>query len=131
MLQRTLIDPCYSALLLKWGTIRSSLGNSNTTSDPTEGPLAPLLLRNILYSSTCSYCNYILNRLYCTIGWSDLAIIAIFERQPSSADQVYFRNSIPKKSVNFAHGTCGKLFIKKTQGPLSLIFFLKFCRNVP
>ena len=60
--------------------------------------------------------------MYCTVGWSELALFAIFEKLHVSADQVYFYEVNSKKNCKFRRARVrrmrGKVFIfKKSQGP--------------
>ena len=61
----------------------------------------------------------------CTLGWSDLALFAIFEKQHLSADQVNFLEFSSKILATSVMRARSKLFIiKKFTGPLKLnIFF--------
>ena len=74
---------------------------------------------------------WILNCVYCGIGWSDLALFAIFEKQQISADQVYFYEFNSKKISNFgcARFWIAKCLFLKNNRDLKNIFCC--CRNFP
>ena len=59
-----------------------------------------------------------------TLGWSDWAIFAIFEKGHYATDQVYFYESNSKKSANL--NARGKVFFYHRDHK-NEYFFLKFC----
>ena len=38
-----------------------------------------------VYRAECTFIN---NKVWCAVGWSEIALFAIFENEPSAADQV-------------------------------------------
>ena len=73
-----------------------------------------------MYVHCLNICTYVVCTLYnvhCTLGWSDLALFAIFEKLHISADQIYFKKVNSKKSANFATPARQSFIFKKSQGP--------------
>ena len=59
---------------------------------------------------------------YWLLGWSDVALFAIFDFGHIAADQEYFLSSIPKKSANLTKRARAVkfLFLKKITGTLKM-----------
>ena len=66
------------------------------------------------------------------VGWSDIALFAIFENGHYAADQVYFYESNLKKIVEFDRMRGNVFFPQKIKETLKLNFlFLKICKYLP
>ena len=75
-----------------------------------------------MYVHCLNICIY--SYVHCTLGWSDLALFAIFEKLHISADQIYFKKVNSKKSANFATPARQSSFSKNRRDLKKLIFFV-------
>ena len=82
------------------------------------------VIRIFLYLPTLSYCG---------VGWSDLALFAIFEKLQVSAVQVYFQEAKSKKLANFSARVrvagAAKFSFSKNLRDLKYEYFLQNLQN--